>query len=530
MSETTAPQQTANVIYLDNSQRRQERLTTGLDAEWRGRKLEVVNWAVGGIGLIYPGCPWGLHERIDLTLIIQLSDGSLPVQATAILVHSNPDSHYIGLRFVDMRESSSLIIAEAFRAMQLKQPLNLPMLFDAAQQQLPFDSDFVPWNHVTPDTGRDRFWRGISMAALFCLAAILVYFGLRLVHLQFFTLSAPYAAVAAPSVTLTAPANGIVQYIPDAAAKEFAAGTPLMRIVPLGSEDKLSDADALLLSQRRRVAVLRAAANAETGYKEQAEKLLSSQRQAGLAAVEAAKARRDEAANTLNRTEELITSGTLPAKQRDSAKANLAAANAELRKAEAVARAVPTAPGLSVEFDLPQGRNRTATSGSAAAALAMAEAELARLETTFNRLSKNAGGIAVASPCDCTLERLFVGSGRYVEAGTTLLSLNPSGSGVTRAVAKVPQDSVQHFTGTVRADVRVLGTDTVISGRVSRIERLQDAQNGTLLPAVVDSDPRLATVYVELDHALPAEHSGLPAEVVFDFTGANPILKFLPSF
>ena len=91
-----------NIVPLKDSRRHYDRLNYGLAVQWRSTMLTLANWSLGGVGVVFPNCPWNFDEEITLKVQIPVGNEIFPLSLKAHVVHHDVERHYVGLKFLPL--------------------------------------------------------------------------------------------------------------------------------------------------------------------------------------------------------------------------------------------------------------------------------------------------------------------------------------------------------------------------------------------------------------------------------------------
>lgn len=508
---TQLPVETGNVVHFDPSRRYFERFEQGIEARHDGRPLAIVNWSLGGLGVVLPAVHWNGEAVFDLVLLVPVGDHRFPLPVQVRLVHYNPISGYAGLKFEAMTASQFGVLRYVQEQKKANLPVTLTGLHDACrwhENTLAIVDDPLP-------VQKRRYWlRYAAVAGLLLVTLLLLG---RLVRVYAFSLPAVYAAVSAPAWYLTAPADGVLQPLAGLAAEQVATGMPLVRLDDPVMQAERDALDAELALLQDRIGVLRQQERDMSGlygdYRDLAD-AIAAQRQADHLAAQAVA--RERAAH-LARMAELSQQGFSSKADLDAARRDHEAARAAVAQARAGLREAGTNQRLAAKQVLFTGaRVDGGNLQELRRDIALAEASFQNAHLRLGQLVQRHEGLTALSPCDCRVVRVRATPGSWVRAGTPVIDLRSDRPEDVLVEARIPQEQVERLSLEGGASVRLPGKDRVLAGRIVEIQRLPLAGQREGLPVSLGADEGLATVLVRTTEPLEDEDTGLPVQVVFD--------------
>ncbi len=518
-----------NVVRLDSAcQRYHERLPKGVSVTWQGKPLVLANWSLGGLGLIYPQCPWNSNTRISLVLHIMLEDCSFPMPVTASVVRYHVDSQQLGLRFEDLPLPVYHSLRHVFFCLKNDTPVTLDSLMQAYHQRPVKDAAKV--FHATSRALKKQWNIGklASYASVLMLAIAVFYLLWQAISAQLFALPAVYAAVSAPVYTVTAPADGLVETLGGLSDENIRRGDPILRIINPKQKASIDILRAKMDLQQERIAILQqqlgSAENFFTGYTKVASQKLRAE-SASIAGWRASVAARKK---ELERLQALRKKKYVSAQAVDQAKADLAQTTATLNRLLANIAAASTERELASRQFYVTGNN--AIQGSphdVRQAIALAEAEYRNMEAELNIAMQEQGRMDITSPCNCRLGQRYISEDTWVKTGSKLLDLQGSRPEDMIIEARVLQADAERLIQEGRADILLPDRKNVITGYVSSIRRLPPTDPRTGLPVDIAHNTDYATVLLRTTDQIPANLAGLPAQVIFDLSHRNPFVRLM---
>ncbi|MFN7901801.1 MAG: hypothetical protein ACK5O1_03080 [Holosporales bacterium] len=501
--------------------RRHTRIGWGIKVEWKGEFLELANWSVSGIGVFFKDCPWGFHDVLELRLHLSLADSTVPLTVKAILVHKNPQTHHVGLKFIETTEGTSLLLAEFFETTHSQQIPNVSRFIENLRSA-PAIVRFIENIDEKKITRRQSWINSFIFCLILGICSIVVFNITTSLHQHFFVFSAEHATIAQNTVNIYTPKSGLVHFLKTEKNIDISKNEPIALVLPLEAAEKITLLESAIETQREKVRVLESSDKTNIKYRNAVQDVLNQQNTTSSLEVQAAEARLREAQTVLSQVEKLAQRGFSTRRELDAARSKAAAAQASLQKTKATARIFTQDANAAValgriEINLPNGHVREPSAASqTTTALGIAQAELNGLERQYKNITETQGGTIIRSPCNCRLLRLNTSSGRYLTAGAPIMDVAEGNNPVRRLVAKIHQDAIKNLDQSIKAHVRPAGYSTWYSATIHRIERIGVLPETSSLPDTVDHDKRFATVELLLDDSLPPAANGLNADVYFN--------------
>ncbi|MFN7754658.1 MAG: HlyD family efflux transporter periplasmic adaptor subunit [Holosporales bacterium] len=523
-----------NVTILETCMRRHTRLGWGIKVEWQGEFLELANWSISGIGVFFKDCPWGFHEAIELRLHLSLADSVVPLMVKAVLVHKNPQTHHVGLKFLDPTEGTTLLLTEFFESAHTEQLPDASRFMENLRSS-PAIIKFIENVDSKEKTQKQKGLPSLVLYLIICICCILFLNIITLLHERLFVFSAEYATITQDTVNVYTPKAGLIRFLTTETNENVKINQPLAIIFPLEAAEKIALLESALQTQKDKVRVLENADKTTTNYRHAVQDILYEQNTTTALEVQAAQARLREAQTVLSQVEKLAQHGFTTRRDLDAARSKAAAAQANLQKAIATTKVFDQNSNAAitlgrVEIDLPNGHIREPSDAHQTnTALGIAQAELKGLERQYKNLIETQGGTIIRSPCNCRLVRLNASSGRYLAAGAPIMDMVEGNNPVRRIVAKMPQDALKALNEKIKARVRPAGDSAWYPATIQRIERIGVLPETSGLPDTIDKDQRFATVELLLDEHLPPTTNGLGATVYFNIRNTRDWYDYFAS-
>lgn len=214
-------------------QRRHHRVTAPLFVTLNGERVKAADWSIGGLRLDdFPGRMPQQASTIDLALTLPFQGFDVTFDAKAYVVRSVADQRQIALRFVDLgdreRELMSHFLEELVRGSMVEvedtiQRIDVPV----TPASLNPDMDLAQQMPV-------RRWpvKMLAMSAFYIVAGLLIfgYAGL-LAYTNFFRMEVRTAVITAPVETVTATADGRVDWSDVKPGDSVKAGEVVLRVI-----------------------------------------------------------------------------------------------------------------------------------------------------------------------------------------------------------------------------------------------------------------------------------------------------------
>jgi multidrug resistance efflux pump len=522
-----------NVVRLKPNKRFADRLEYGLTASWKNVRLEIANWSLGGIGVIYPHCPWQTGQEIKLLLHIPLSECHFPLTVKATFNHENSENHYVGLQFSNVEAATMAALTYVFRQRTRGEDVTLAGLLAAYHQRshsaasAEEQSAQAAFPAYTPVVQRVK--RGGVYVAVLLMAMVMLYGLASTVNRYWFQIDASYAALTAPAYTVKAPSNGFVDVLfaeNGDAPVLVKKGQPLLRLTDPSLDTQLAALDAQITLQHDKVAILQHRLQTEQTLFSYYQQLAGSEQKAATADVTAAETAVRLAQKEEKRLQSLHRKGLTTASAYEKAALMLAQAKTTLNNAVAAREQAQTNRAMAGKsFYYTGQRVEGGTPQATLTEIAEARAETKSLQQRQAALRKQQQTLTLNSPCDCVLGERQVNSQTWVKAGQPLLLLHRQDAVGLHLEATIPQQEASRLRTGNPASVLFVNQPQALRGVVQNIQRLPAREPRHGLPAEAKRD-EWATVQIALQEALPRTAAvGLPAEVSFDVSYRNPIIQ-----
>jgi multidrug resistance efflux pump len=512
-----------NIIPLKDSRRHYDRLGGGLVMQWRNTTLALANWSLGGVGVVFPNCPWDFDEEITLKVQIPVGNEIFPLLLKATVVHHDVERHYVGLKFQPLPAATYYVLKYMFTQIKDGNEITATGLLSAYQQHAT-EEEALPFLPLR----KRSLGQAIALYGLISVAATAVFYLLLMtVNAYFFTVQSSYAAVTAPAYTLNAPADGIVEPLEGLNKGILGKNTLLLRLKSptLSTEISLQKAEMTLHQDKIRI-LQQHLTSIESFFKDY-RKTADSQHQEKQADVLAATAALTEATTNHERITALLEKGHATKKMLEESTNRLAQATAAVTAAKAtVAEAAAKKKQAGNDFFISGTEADKGTPNDIRREIALAEAEYTNMQRKLSVLLGQQSALEIRSPCDCSLSHRLVEENTFVKAGQPLLELQGTTTSDLLIETRVPQEDVARLQLGADATVLLANTAQEVRGEVLEIRRLPSVAPRIGMPEDATEDKTLATVLVRTQEPLPAQQAGLPASVTFDVSYNNPLVRF----
>ena len=512
-----------NIVPLKDSRRHYDRLNYGLAVQWRSTMLTLANWSLGGVGVVFPNCPWNFDEEITLKVQIPVGNEIFPLSLKAHVVHHDVERHYVGLKFLPLPAATYYALKYIFTQIKDGNDITATGLLGAYQQHAAEEGavPFLPLRRRSPK-------QAIAVYTGMILAAMGMFYLLWMtINAYFFTVQSSYAAVTAPAYTLTAPADGIVAPLQGLHEGILGKNTLLLRLKnpALTTEISLQKAEMALHQDKIRI-LQQHLVSIETFFADY-RKTADSQHQEKQAGVVAATAAVTAATANQERIVVLFDKGHATKKMLEESTARRTQATAALTAAKAtVMEAAAKKKQAGNDFFISGTDADKGTPNDIRREIALAQAEYTNMQRKLSMLLGQQSALEIRSPCDCSLSHRLVEENTYVKAGQPLLELQGTTTNDLLIEARVLQQDVERLQINAEAEVLLANSTQEVRGSVLEIRRLPPVAPRIGLPDTATNDKTLATVLVRTIAPLPAQQAGLPASVTFDVSYNNPLVRF----
>lgn len=240
-------------------QRRHHRVTAPLFVTLNGERVKAADWSIGGLRLDdFPGKMPVEGSTIDLTLTLPFQGFDVTFDAAAHVVRSAADIRRIALRFVGLgdreKELMSHFLEELVRGSMVE-------VEDTIQR---IDVPVTPAS-LTPDVALApsvpvRRWpvKMLAMSAFYLLVGVLVFgYAGVLAYTNFFRMEVRTAVITAPVETVTATADGRVDWSGVKPGDSVKAGEVVVKMIDNQLQREIELADIAVQERKAKLGNLK---------------------------------------------------------------------------------------------------------------------------------------------------------------------------------------------------------------------------------------------------------------------------------
>ena len=511
-----APARPGAVTHEPDSGRRHIRIKMPIDVVIDGATYRAADWSLSGIKVedIETGLAPG--DVFAAELAVPFPGFRFSTAVSCELVYNDRERRCIGCRFVDLGEHQVELLRYLVDAYLSGRVATVDGLFrvaggDAGGRRRGGGADPLE----LPLGQRIRRAVGLSVryGLLLALGAGLVLAAGTAIHTRLLTVDAQYAAVAAPTIEMRAPAAGNVvgaRLVPGA---RVAAGSTLFEVRNTALAGELAVARAGLRREEAALAVLRQKLGDRKAFF--AEYMLLAEAALTKATAERQRARKalDIARRISERAAALRRKGAVAEQEAEEAQVTEARAELEFRVAQAAFAEAQSNLRLAREGYFFTGtRVEGGEPGDIERAIKLAERTVATARERVRALESRITETVVRSPCDCVVHAALVDPGEWIEGGYVAYVLREERA-ETVIEALVMQERADELEIGAIADVKLADRDAFIRATVVDVNRGQQYQRRAGLPEPYRTSTDYAVVLLAPEMPLDGVAIGLPAKV-----------------
>jgi len=240
-------------------QRRHHRVTAPLYVTLAGHRVKAADWSLGGLRVEgFPGEIPAAHAPLDIVLTLPFQGFDVTFDAKAEVVRSNPDARMFAVRFVELgereRELMSHFLEELVRGSMVD-------VEDTIQR---IDVPVTPAS-LKPDPNPLRQmpvkrWpaKMLAMSAFYAVAGLLIFgYAAVLSYTNFFRMEVRTAVITAPLETVTATADGRVDWTDVKPGDAVKAGEVVVKLVDSQLQKELDLAEIAVQERKAKLGNLK---------------------------------------------------------------------------------------------------------------------------------------------------------------------------------------------------------------------------------------------------------------------------------
>jgi multidrug resistance efflux pump len=240
-------------------QRRHHRVTAPLYVTVAGHRVKAADWSLGGLRIeAFPGELPAVHASLDLLLTLPFQGFDVTFDAKAEVVRANPDTRVIAVRFIELgereRELMSHFLEELVRGSMVDvedtiQRIDVPVT-PASLKPDPNPSHQVPVKRWPT--------KMLAMSAFYAVAGLLIFgYAAVLTYTNFFRMEVRTAVITAPLETVTATADGRVDWTDVKPGDPVKAGEVVVKLVDSQLQRELELAEIAVQERKAKLGNLK---------------------------------------------------------------------------------------------------------------------------------------------------------------------------------------------------------------------------------------------------------------------------------
>ena len=236
-------------------QRRHHRVTAPLYVTYAGHRVKAADWSLGGLRIEeFPGDVPTQLAALDLVLTLPFQGFDVTFDAKAEVVRSNADARMFAVRFTELgereRELMSHFLEELVRGSMVDVEDTIQRI-DVPVTPASLKPDPNPLQQLPT-----RRWpvKMVAMSAIYAVAGVLVFgYTAVLAYSNFFRMEVRTAVITAPIETVTATADGRVEWTDVKPGDRVKAGEVVVKLIDSQLQRELELAEIGRASCRERV-------------------------------------------------------------------------------------------------------------------------------------------------------------------------------------------------------------------------------------------------------------------------------------
>ncbi len=240
-------------------QRRHHRVTAPLFVTLAGHKVKAADWSLGGLRLeAFPGEVPGPLAPLDLVLTLPFQGFDVTFDVKAEVVRSNPETRTIAARFLELgereRELMSHFLEELVRGSMVDVEDTIQRI-DVPVTPASLKPDANPLQQVPA-----RRWpaKMVAMSALYAVVGLLVFgYTAVLSYSNFFRMEVRTAVISAPVETITATADGRVEWTDVKPGDAIKAGQVVVKLIDSQLQREIELAEIAVQERKARLGNLK---------------------------------------------------------------------------------------------------------------------------------------------------------------------------------------------------------------------------------------------------------------------------------
>lgn len=240
-------------------QRRHHRVTAPLFVTLAGHKVKAADWSLGGLRIeAFPGEVPGPLAPLDLVLTLPFQGFDVTFDVRAEVVRSNQDTRTIAARFLELgereRELMSHFLEELVRGSMVDVEDTIQRI-DVPVTPASLKPDANPLQQMPT-----RRWpaKMVAMSALYAVVGLLVFgYTAVLSYSNFFRMEVRTAVISAPVETITATADGRVEWTDVQPGDAIKAGQVVVKLIDSQLQREIELAEIAVQERKARLGNLK---------------------------------------------------------------------------------------------------------------------------------------------------------------------------------------------------------------------------------------------------------------------------------
>ena len=240
-------------------QRRHHRVTAPLYVTYAGHRVKAADWSLGGLRIEeFPGDVPTQLAALDLVLTLPFQGFDVTFDAKAEVVRSNADARMFAVRFTELgereRELMSHFLEELVRGSMVDVEDTIQRI-DVPVTPASLKPDPNPLQQLPT-----RRWpvKMVAMSAIYAVAGVLVFgYTAVLAYSNFFRMEVRTAVITAPIETVTATADGRVEWTDIKPGDRVKAGEVVVKLIDSQLQRELELAEIAVQERKAKLGNLK---------------------------------------------------------------------------------------------------------------------------------------------------------------------------------------------------------------------------------------------------------------------------------
>jgi len=240
-------------------QRRHHRVTAPLYATLAGHRIKAADWSLGGLRLEdFPAAVPAPLTSVDLVLTLPFQGFDVTFDAKAEVVRSNAQARMVAVRFIELgereRELMSHFLEELVRGSMVDVEDTIQRI-DVPVTPASLKPDPNPLQQMPV-----RRWpvKMIAMSAVYAVAGLLIFgYAAVLSYTNFFRMEVRTAVITAPVETVTATADGRVDWVDVRPGDVVKSGDVVVKLIDSQLQRELELAEIAVQERKARLGSLK---------------------------------------------------------------------------------------------------------------------------------------------------------------------------------------------------------------------------------------------------------------------------------